>query len=71
MGNVATEQIQIDETRIQIDETVTTRHQVNNAAAKLNRNDVLLSKIRHFKNFKTHKSIYHAISESHFKNILC
>ena len=67
MRNVSTQQIQIDKTGIQIDETVTWRYQIHNATAKLSRANAVLSKIRHSKDFKTLKSIYHVISESHFK----
>ena len=34
-------------------------------AAKLNRAKVVLSKLRHFVDFNTFESIYHAILESH------
>ena len=67
MRNVSTQQIQIDKTGIQIDETVTWRYQIHNTTAKLSRANAVLSKIRHSKDFKTLKSIYHVISESHFK----
>ena len=40
-------------------------HQISNVAGKLNRADVMLSKVRHFVNFSTLKSIYLAILESH------
>ena len=39
-------------------------------AAKLNKGNVMLSKIRHFVNFNTLKSIYHAILESHLNCLL-
>ena len=39
-------------------------HQINNVAAKLNRVNAMLSKIKYFVNFNTLKSIYHAILES-------
>ena len=67
MRNVSTQQIQIDKTGIQTDETVTWRYQIHNTTAKLSRANAVLSKIRHSKDFKTLKSIYHVISESHFK----
>ena len=67
MGNVSTQQIQIGETRIRIDETVTWSYQINNATVKLSSANAVLSKIRHSEDFKTVKSIYHVISESHFK----
>ena len=49
-----------------IDRKLSLHHQVSNAAAKLNRANARLSKIRHTVNFNTLKSIYHAILESHF-----
>ena len=48
-----------------IDTNLNWHHQINNVAAKLNRASVMLSKIRHFVNFNTLKSIYHTILESH------
>ena len=50
---------------IMIDKNLKWHHQTNNVAAKLNRANAMLSKIRHFVNFNTLKSIYHAILESH------
>ena len=63
--------MQIDKTGIKIDQNVALRHQVNNAAVKLNRATTMLPTIRHFRDFKTLKSIYHAISESRFNITLC
>ena len=45
-------------------------HQINNVAAKLNIANAILSKIRHFVNFNTLKSIYGAIHESHLNFLL-
>ena len=47
------------------DKDLNWHHQVSNVAAKLNRANGMLSKIRHFVNFNILKSIYHAILESH------
>ena len=49
---------------IVIHKSLTWHHRINNAAAKLNKANTMLSKIRYFKNFNTLKSIYHAIFES-------
>ena len=49
---------------ILIDKNPNWHHQINNVAAKPNRINAMLSKIRHFVNFNTLKSIYHAILES-------
>ena len=48
-----------------IDKNLSWHHQISNVAAKLNRTNAMLSKIRHFVNFNTLKSIYQAILESH------
>ena len=48
-----------------IDKNLNWHHQINNIAAKLNRVNAMLSKIRHFVNFNSLKSIYQAILESH------
>ena len=46
-----------------VDRNLDWHHQISNVAAKLNRANAMLSKIRHFVNFDTLKSIYHAILE--------
>ena len=48
-----------------IEKNLNWRHKISNVAAKLNKANAMLSKIRHFVNFNTLKSIYHAILESH------
>ena len=48
-----------------IDKNLNWHHQINNGAAKLNRTNAMLSKVRHFMNFNTLKSIYNAVFESH------
>ena len=48
-----------------IDENLNWHQQINNVAVKLNRANAMLSKVRHFVDKKTLKSIYHAIFESH------
>ena len=50
---------------ILIDKNFNWYHQISNVAAALNRANAMLSKITHFVNFNTLKSIYHAILESH------
>ena len=55
---------------IVIDKNLNWHHQISNVAAKLNRANAMLSKIRHFVNFNTLKSIYHAILESHLNYLL-
>ena len=45
-------------------------HKINNVAAKLNRANAMLSKMWHFVNFNTLKSIYQAIHESHLNYLL-
>ena len=50
---------------IKIDENINWHQQINNVAVKLNRANAMLSKVRHFVDKKTLKSIYHAIFESH------
>ena len=55
---------------ILIDKNLNWHHQISNVAAKLNRANAMLSKIRHFVNFNTLKSIYHAILESHLNYLL-
>ena len=44
---------------------LTWHHQINNVAAKLNRANNMLSRIRNFLNLNTLKSINQAIFESH------
>ena len=46
---------------IKIDENLACFHQINKVAAKLNKANDMLSKIRHFVDFKRLKSIYHEI----------
>ena len=48
-----------------IDKNLNWHHQISNVAFKLNRANATSAKIRHFVNFNTLKSIYHAILESH------
>ena len=43
---------------------------LNNLAAKINRANAMLSKIRHFGKLKTVKSIYHAIFKFHLNHVL-
>ena len=50
---------------IKIDENLACCHQMDNKAAKLNRANALMSKTRHFSDFKTLKSIYYPRFESH------
>ena len=50
---------------IHVDKYLTWKHQINNVAIKLNKGNAMLSKIRHYVNIKTLKSIDHAIFESH------
>ena len=50
---------------IKIDENVNWHQQINNVAVKLNKANAMLSKVRHFVDKKTLKSIYHAIVELH------
>ena len=50
---------------IKIDENLNWHQQINNVAVKLNRANAMLSKVRHFVDKKTLKSVYHAIFESH------
>ena len=50
---------------ILIDTNLNWHHQISNVAAKLNEDNAMLSRIRHFVNFNTRKSIYHAVFESH------
>ena len=47
-----------------IDKNLNWHHQINNVAGKLNRTNDMLSKIKHFVNFNTLKSLFHAIFES-------
>ena len=49
-----------------IDNSLSWHHQINSVAAKLNRANAILSKIRRFVNFNKLKSIYHAILEYFF-----
>ena len=53
-----------------IDKNLTWCHQINNVAAKLNRANAMFSKIRHFVNFNTLKSIYLAFFKSHLNYLL-
>ena len=53
-----------------IDKSLNWHHQMNNASAKLIRANVMLSRKRHFVNFNTLESIYHAILESHLNYLL-
>ena len=50
---------------VKIDRNLTWSHQINNVSLKLNKANAMLSKIRHYVDRKTLKSIYHAIFESH------
>ena len=50
---------------LKIDENLNWHQQINNVAVKLNRANAMLSKIRHFVDKNTLKSIYRAIFESH------
>ena len=50
---------------INIDENLNWKQQISNIAIKLNRANGILSKLRHFIDRKTLKSIYHAIFEPH------
>ena len=47
-----------------------TASEINNIAANLNRANAMLTKIRHFVNFKTLRSIYHTIFESYLNYFL-
>ena len=51
--------------RIQIDERLTWKQQVNHVALKLNKANAMLSKLRHVLDIKTLRSVYYAIFESH------
>ena len=53
-----------------IDKNFTWHHQINNIATKVNRANAMLSKLRHYVNFNTLKSIYQAIFESHLNYLL-
>ena len=50
---------------INIDENLNWKQQISDVAIKLNKAKVILSKLRHFIDRKTLKSIYHAIFEPH------
>ena len=50
---------------INIDESLNWKQQISNIAIKLNKKNGTLSKLRHFIERKTLKSIYHAMSEPH------
>ena len=50
---------------IKTDENLNWHEQINNVAVKLNRANAMSSKVRHFVNKKTLKSIYRAIFESY------
>ena len=50
---------------INIDENLTWKQQISDIAIKLNKANGILSKLRHFIDRKTLKSIYHAIFEPH------
>ena len=52
--------------RVKIDEPLTWKPHIDGISAKLNKANVILSKIRHFIDQNTLKAIYHAIIESHF-----
>ena len=58
--------------RIKTDKNLTWRHQIkiNEVAAKVNRANTMLSKIRHFVGFKSLKLIYYAIFETHLNYLL-
>ena len=51
---------------IYIDENITWKQQISDIAFKLNKANDILSKLRHFIDRKTLKSVYHAIFEPHF-----
>ena len=50
---------------INIDENLNWKQQISDIAIKLNKANGILSKLRHFIDRKTLKSIYHAIFEPH------
>ena len=50
--------------KIHLNKYLRWKHQINNAAVKLNRANAMLSKIRQNVDIKALKSIHHAISES-------
>ena len=50
---------------IDLDKYLTWKHQINNVTIKLNEANAMLSKIRHYVDIKTLKSLFHAIFESH------
>ena len=58
---------------VKIDENLNWYHHINDQAAKLNRANALLFKIRNYVNQKVLTSIYFAIFDSHFNyaNLIC
>ena len=50
---------------MKIDENLNWKKQISNIAIKLNEADDILSKLRHFMDRRTLKSMYHEIFESH------
>ena len=52
------------------DKSLNWHNYISNIAAKLNRDNAMFSKIRHFVNFRTLKSIYHPILQSHLNYLL-
>ena len=50
---------------IPVDKNLTWKQQINHMATKLNKTNAMLSKLRHFLDNKTPKSVYYAIFESH------
>ena len=61
IGSISSEQIQLNKYLQYWRDHLTWCHQINNVAAKLNRANAILSKIRHFVKFKTLTPIYHAL----------
>ena len=49
---------------IHLGKYLTWKHQTNNLAIKSNKANTILSKLRHYVDIKTLKSIYHAMFES-------
>ena len=50
---------------INVDESLNWKQQIYNIFIKLNRENVILSQVRHFIDRETLKSVYHAILEPH------
>ena len=50
---------------IKIDESLNWKEQISDIVIKLNKINAILSKLRHFIDRKTLKSVYHAIFEPH------